>query len=375
MKKNIYILLILSLLFTSCGKHQKQSSTDNPKNQIELSYAVGFTMVDFVDYQEITVFPPSWKGEVYAKYYLVRDEHTDVPSDGVKVKIPLENIAATSVTHFEFLSLLSEISSINGICNPELVYNQEVTDRFSKGEINDLGDSFSINVEKTILLRPQALMMSGLNQIDANAQRIQQAGIPVLYNNEWMETSLLGRAEWIKFVAAFFDKSELADSIFNEVESRYNSMKEKAAHVANKPKIMAGSNFRGTWYVPAGKSFMGELFKDAGADYFYANDTTTGSLPLNIETVLKNFSDTDYWLNCNFQSIDELIQADSKHGLFRPVKEDKVFNFNKRLLPSTANDFWESAVARPDLLLADVIAILHSDILPDYELFYTLKLE
>jgi len=145
--------------------------------------------------------------------------------------------------------------------------------------------------------------------------------------------------------------------------------------VKKQPNIMEGSNFRGTWYMPSGRNFMGKLFADAGANYFYANDTTAGSLPLNVETVLKNFSQTDFWLNCNFKSIKELVNADSKHGLFRPVKLKQVYNFNKRLLPSTANDFWESAVARPDLLLSDVIAILHPELLPGYELVYAEKLQ
>ena len=238
-----------------------------------------------------------------------------------------------------------------------------------------MGDAFSLNVEKTLLLKPEALMMSGYNQTDANVQRIGQAGIPVIFNNEWMETSLLGRAEWIKFVAVFYDKELQADTIFSGIDKRYNDLKIKVQNVTNKPKIMSGNNFRGTWYMPAGRSFMGQLFRDAGAGYFYANDTTTGSLPLNLETVLKNFAETDVWLNVNFSTIDALIKADSKHALFRPAKTGQVYNFNKRLIPSTANDFWESAVARPDLLLGDVIAILHPDLMPDYEPVYTEKLK
>jgi iron complex transport system substrate-binding protein len=176
-------------------------------------------------------------------------------------------------------------------------------------------------------------------------------------------------------VAAFYGKEQLADSIFTNIEKRYNELKDRALKVKKKPKVMSGNNFRGTWYMPAGQSFMGQLFRDAGGDYFYANDTTSGSLPLNVETVLKNFAETDVWLNVNFSTIDELIKADSKHEFFHPVITRQVYNFNKRLLPSTANDFWESAVARPDLLLGDVIAILHPELLPDYEFVYAEKLK
>ena len=273
------------------------------------------------------------------------------------------------------MSLLDETQTITGVCSPKLIYNAELQKNIDAGKITDLGDAFNLNVERVLLLKPNALMTSGFNQTDANAQRIGQAGIPVIYNNEWMETSLLGRAEWIKFVAAFYDKELQADTIFAGIDKRYNDLKTKALKVTTKPKIMSGNNFRGTWYMPAGRSFMGQLFLDAGADYFYANDTTTGSLPLNVETVLKNFANTDIWLNVNFSTINELIKADSKHALFRPVKTRQVFNFNKRLLPSTANDFWESAVARPDLLLGDVITILHPELLPDYEPVYADKLK
>jgi iron complex transport system substrate-binding protein len=218
-------------------------------------------------------------------------------------------------------------------------------------------------------------MMSGYNQNDPYAVRVSQAGIPVLFNNEWMEKSLLARAEWIKFVSVFYDKEKVADSIFSSIENQYLSIKNKAKSIKNKPNIMAGSNFRGTWYMPGGSSFMGQLFADAGANYYFKNDTTTGSLPLNFEMVLKNFSNTDIWLNCSFLSINDLNIADSKHELFQPVKKQQVYNFNKRQLPSTANDFWESAVARPDLLLADVIAILHPDLMPNYQLVYADKLK
>ena len=374
-KTTLYIFLFVLLTFNSCAKKQENQRTIKPVTTLKLNYAEGFSVLKYKDYKEVIVYSPWKKGEIYARYYLVKDEKTKIPVDGVKINIPLKTLATTSVTHLEFMSLLDEIQTITGVCSPKLIYNSELQKNIHAGKITDLGDAFNLNVERVLLLKPNALMTSGFNQTDANAQRIGQAGIPVIYNNEWMETSLLGRAEWIKFVAAFYDKELQADTIFAGIDKRYNDLKTKALKVTNKPKIMSGNNFRGTWYMPAGRSFMGQLFLDAGADYFYANDTTTGSLPLNVETVLKNFANSDIWLNVSFSTINELIKADSKHALFRPVKTGQVFNFNKRLLSSTANDFWESAVARPDLLLGDVITILHPELLPDYEPVYADKLK
>ena len=359
----------------SCG--HKTAETKNPQTSdtLKLKYAEGFSIRYFGNYKEVVVYSPWVKGTEYARYYLVDNINIKTPVNGTKVQIPLNTLATTSVTHLEFLNLLGELQTITGVCSPGIIYNPLVLKRIGQGRIADLGDAFSINVERTLQLNPGAVMMSGYNQNDPYAKRVTQAGIPVIFNNEWMETSLLARAEWIKFVGVFFNKEKLADSIFAGIDKRYNEIKSKAAKVKNKPTIMAGSNFRGTWYMPAGHSFMGRLFEDAGARYYFSSDTTSGSLPLNVESVLKNFSKTDIWLNCSFSSINDLIKADSKHAFFRPVVLKQVYNFNKRKITSGANDFWESAVARPDILLSDVIAILHPDIMPGYTLVYGERLK
>lgn len=372
---SVFLLLIIAS-FLSCSYSSKKGTDGlTSNNSLSIKYSKGFSIHYFKDYKQVIVNSPWTKGAVYARYYLVANPATVTPGDGIKVQVPLKTIASSSVTHFEFLSMLGELETVKGICLANIIYNATLRKRIGERKVIDLGDAFHINLEKVLQLKPQALMMSGYNQNDPNALRITQAGVPVIYNNEWMETSLLGRAEWIKFVAVFYNKEKLADSLFLTVENRYNDIKNKAAKVKNKPNIMAGSNFRGTWYMPAGHSFMGHLFADAGTRYYYSKDTTTGSLPLNVETVLKNFSQTDVWLNCNYASLNDLLKADSKHSLFNPVKNKQVYNFNKRMLPSGANDFWESAIARPDLILADVIAILHPEILPDYQLFYAEKLK
>ena len=375
MKRLIKILLVF-FVFSSCAKKEKTTeSFASPGDTLQLKYATGFAVFYHDEFKEVVVHNPWEIGSVYARYYLTKDKNLQTPENGIKVHIPLQSIALTSVTQIEFLNILEKLNTVRGMCSPHLVYNPAVLEGIKTEKIIDLGDSFNMNVERTLLLNPQALMASGYNQNDPNVTRVSQAKIPVLYNNEWMETTLLGRAEWIKFAAAFYDKEEEANRFFSFVEQNYNETKSLASHVEKKPNIMSGSNFRGTWYMPGGKSFMGQLFADAGAAYLYADDASSGSLPLNIETVIMNFVQTDIWLNCNFNSMEELLSSDSKHALFRPVLLKEVYNFNKRTLPSSANDFWESAVARPDLLLADVVAILHPDILPEHEFVYAEKLK
>jgi iron complex transport system substrate-binding protein len=363
------------LFFLSCSKKQNSEIPAVPNDTLQLHYATGFAIYYHNNFKEVVVYSLWREGEIFARYYLTKNKNQKMPENGTKVVIPLQTIALTSVTQIEFLNLLGEQHTITGISSPNLVYNSDIRQRTQQGEITDLGDAFNINVERALMLRPQALMASGFNQNDPNMTRLSRANVPVLYNNEWMENMPLGRAEWIKFVSAFYDKEAEADSVFSLVVQRYNEIKNTVSQLEQRPNIMSGSNFRGTWYMPGGQNFMGQLFADAGAAYFYADDDNSGSLPLNIETVIMNFSQTDVWLNSNFNSIDELLKADAKHALFRPVQLGAVYNFNRRALSSSANDFWESAVARPDVVLADVIAILHPHILPEHELVYAEKLK
>ncbi len=368
------IIFIFIILF-SCSPKNTEKSTNVATDSLQLHYAEGFNVLYHSNYKEVIVYSPWGKGEIYVRYFLVKDKNTKTPTNGLKILVPIQSLAATSVTHFEFLSLLGEINSLSGVCSPHLIYNKAVLKKLDDGKLTDLGDAFNIIVEKTMQLKPNAVMMSGYNQNDPYSERVSKAGIPVIINVEWMETSLLARAEWIKFMAAFYNKEQMADSIFSLVSENYETIKAKAATVNNKPRIMSGNSFRGTWYMPSGRNYMAKLYTDAGAEYFYKNDTTAGSLPLNVETVLKNFSDCEVWLNCNFNSLSELQNSDTKHTLFKAFKQKQVYNFNNRLLPSSANDFWESAVARPDLLLSDVIAILHPGLLQGYEFTYAKKLE
>lgn len=371
----ILISFAFVVLMISCSA--KSSTTGQhapPGDTVKLHSATGFMIIRHPGYQQLVVQNPWQLSNVLARYYLVTNDTVATPTNGIKIKVPAQRIAISSSTHVGFLDILHQLPAVVGASSPELIYSSYLQERFRLGEIISLGDAFNIHVEKTLQLQPEWLMMSGYNQNDPYSKRVMQAGIPVIYNNEWMEHTLLGRAEWIRFVAAFFDQDAQADSIFYHIVEAYESVRLLAQSAVRKPAVMSGANFRGTWYMPGGGSFMAELFRDAGGSYHYATDTTRGSLPLHLETVVRDFAAADVWLNCSYSTMDDLLEADRKHALFQPVTTNKVYNFNRRMLPSTANDFWESAVARPDLLLRDVIHLLHPELLPGHELIYAAPL-
>jgi iron complex transport system substrate-binding protein len=187
-----------------------------------------------------------------------------------------------------------------------------------------------------------------------------------------MESDMLARAEWIKFVAAFYAKEQVADSIFRGIESRYNDVKKLAA---SQPKqtVLFNMNYKGTWYLPGANSYAAGLVRDAGAVYnIEGNDR--GSKPVNFEQVLDSHANDNVWLNVEARTLNELGKADERYKLFKAFKTGEVYNYDKRLNAAGGNDYWESGTVHPDVLLKDEVKILHPNLLHGYEMVYWRKL-
>jgi len=373
------ILVLTIILLSACGSQSNKreiKSAAVPDSSMHIKYAKGFSVDYFKDYSCVTLADPWHTGKQFARYYLVRDSLIETPDDGVRIQLPLQTLVTTSCTHYSFLDMLGVIRSVKGVCNAKSAFNPTIRNAFEAGSIVDLGDPFKLEVERCLLLKPQVVMVTGYNQHDENISRLSEAGLRVVYNNEWMESNLLARAEWIRFVASFYEKEALADSLFNEVETNYNRLKELAKSAGSvKPKVLSGDNFRGTWYMPGGRSFTAQLFTDAGADYIYKNDTTTGSIPYPFERVLRDLNDADVWVGAtNGSTLADLLKLDERYKLFKPFRNGRVFAYSNRSTPQGGNDYWESAIAYPDRLLADFIKLFHPELLPDYSWFYLKKI-
>ena len=365
----------VAVWLTDCNTGTNETALLKPDSVLSVKYAEGFSVSYYSRYKQVKVFDPWRKEAVLAVYYLVEDSAVPTPQDGIRLQIPLQRLGITSCTQIEFLSLVGALPAVKGVCSPELIYNAVLQKSYQNGGLVYLGDGFRFNVETLLLLQPDALMLTRYSeQEDENMRRLKTSGICLIYNNEWMEASLLARAEWIKFVACFFNKEAVADSWFREVEGNYLHLKALAQTASHKPSIVAGGSFKGTWYMPSGKAFMGKLYEDAGGTYYYANDTSLGSLPLNFETVLLHQQHADVWLNAQANSMAELFAQDTRYSLFDAAQNRRVYNFNAKMSAKGANDFWESGLAHPDKILSDVIWALHPELLPDYQPVYIQKL-
>ena len=339
---------------------------------LQTVYAKGFDLIQGDRYLCAVVYNPWQEGEVYARYYLVKDTSVVIPGDGIKIRVPLRTLAANSATYYESLHLIGSLPTVTGTCNASYVYNPQIRQGVAKGEIVDLGDSYNLNIEKLMKLHPEAVMTTAYNSKDENSKRLAACGIPVLYNVEWQEVTPLGRAEWIRFIAAFYDKLPEADSIFSGIAQRYEELKEKVSTstLKEKPSLLVGQDYRGTWSMPAGESFNANLYRDAGASYYYSDEKGTGSVNTTIERALLNFGTADFWIAAVADTYGEMAGMNSKYTLFESYKGHKVYNFNKRTAPSGGNDYWEGAVVHADLLLSDLVKVLHPELLPGYETTY-----
>jgi len=351
MKPN-FLFLLLGCMLLSCHPPKMKHAT--PSDNM---YAEGFSISTHEDYKQLTIFDPNDRKKVLACYYLIHDDDTQTPSDGIRIKVPLTRIAVTSTTQVGFLTALARTNIIVGACNPSLIYTP-------LDSVTDLGDEMHINAEKLMQLQPQAVFVCLYGADDNTLQTIGQMDIPVIYLTEWTEKHPLARAEWIRLVGALVGQQEIADSWFYEECETYQNIAESATKRTH--QVMIGNNFRGTWYIPTGGTYMGQLLRDAGFQYAYSTDTTAHSLPLSIEQVLTDFADADIWLGAPTKTLDALAQFDKQHMQFKAYKNKQVYHFMARSTANGANDFWESGVCSPARILNDLNQIANDSIVDLY---------
>ena len=341
--RTLYAMLLM-LCFVGCHHSAKQGGVPDGNK-----YAAGFQITETDSGTVIEVFQPYQR---------------------LCIKQPLRRIGTMSTVQVGFLYAIDAIDCLTAVCNPELIYTPV------KGSETDLGDSMKPNAERALQADLDVLLAVNYGQQDnPEATRLEKLGVPILYINEWQENSPLARAEWIRVFGALMGRLSLADSLFAEIETKYNALasnQQTAIDSRQSVKIMSGNNFRGTWYVPSGKNYLAYLFRDAGAEYPFYEEQSAISIPLTIEETLQYFSEADVWVGAGGNSLAELAAMDEKHTWFHAYQTGRVYNWRKQSLPSGANNFWERGVVHPEEMLEDVIHIL--DNAPDSLLHYANRL-
>jgi iron complex transport system substrate-binding protein len=300
----------------------------------------------------------------------------DLPEQSRLVTIPLERVFADSVAHLGLLEELGRTDVVRGVAEGRYLTGEGLLRRFAAGEIVEYGRNEAVNAELVISQKPSAVMTSGID--DGAYMPVQNAGVPVVTNVSWLETSPLGRAEWLKFMAAFLNEERRAAERFHAIRKEYLRLKALVAEVAPEDRVTVttGTAFRGIYTVAGGKSYAAGLIGDAGGSYVWSDNTDAGSATVDIEQQIQRAANADIWINGgDWKSLDDMISEDRRYAEFKSYRNRQVWVYNLRETASGANDYWSRGVARPDLVLSDLIKIFYPALERDADFQWYRRLE
>jgi len=365
------------ILFVSC-QSQTRNKDEVKIHSVSIKYAEGFSVKYEGRIKWVDVNYP-YQGATSGYQYVLVPKGDSVPAHEATTQVittPLENIVCTSTTHIPALDYLNETERLVGFPTTDYVSSEKMRKRIDGGHVTELGIDKGMNLEKLFSLQPSLVMGYAMSGDLGQLKKVQEMGVPVVINAEYLEKHPLGRAEWIKFVALFFNKEKEADSVFQLIETEYTKTVIIAKQDPIKPTVMSGVVYGDAWFMPGGQNYAARLLKDAGCSYLWADDPSQGFLELSFESVYAKAKEADLWIGVgSFLTIKEMTDAENRYTNFKPIKQKQVFTYNARKGAKGGSEFLELGYARPDLILKDLVKIAHPALLPEYTLYFHQKLE
>lgn len=380
--KGIWIILLLVCGMMMSCRQGKVAENEREGDTIEMSYAENICIVRYDGYTKVMLDNPWKKGTTLHTYYLVNKE-TDLssipPSNSPEgenyITIPLTHSAVYSGVHGSIIDELGAADQIRAVCEIEYFTNEHILQAYREGKIANLGNSLAPNIEMLVDIHPDAILLSPFEN-SGGYGLIETTDIPIVECADYMETSPLGRAEWMKFYGLLYGKAEEADSLFHEVETAYNELKEMVkGKRSGRPRVICDLITGSTWYVPGGNSTSGRLIADAGGDNIFSNRPESGSLALAPETVFEKSQDADVWFmkytnNVADMTYQELTKESPLYAQMKAFKERNVYGCNLSYV-----HFYNDLPFHPERHLKDMIRMFHPDLLPNHQLKYYKPLE
>ena len=370
-----YIFVCL-LLFVSCSP---KGRTDGFNIEVYTPrYAEGFAIAG-AEGCESTILRSRnpWQGaeDVETELFICRNgEKAPAGFKGEVLHSPAERIVCLSSTHIAMLDAAGAVGCIVGVSGKNFVSNDYI---LKHNEIGDIGYDGNIDYELLVSLDPDIVLLYGIGGASAMEGKLRELRIPFVYIGDYLEESPLGKAEWMVAAAEIAGCREYATALFNEIPERYEALKRLAAEADSpSPKIMVNTPYGDSWFMPSSASYAVRLIADAGGEYIYKKNNTNRSLPIDIEEAALLVAEADIWLNVSDAgSTEELCRRLPKFADAKCVLRGEVWNCDRRTTPAGGNDYWESGIVHPDLVLQDLIKIFHPELLPDTEFVYYRKLD
>lgn len=369
------LCLLVLILLTACRPKNNQTNTavgdaqtvvDTSLCNIHPQYAEGFKVTYKPGYRLVDIQDPqNTESEVFHFALVPRGQKAEgIPSDYTVIETPVNSVICMTSLQLSNFIKMDALDKVTGITSTRHLFNKEIKKRLNDGQTKKIGIEGNFDAEVIISANPDLIFISPYKRGGYDAMK--DIGIPLVPHLGYKEMTPLGQAEWIKFIAMFTGQEELANKKFTAIANRYNELKKLTEGVEKRPVVFSGEIHGGNWYAVGGKSFLAQLFRDAGADYFLKDDPRSGGVTLDFETVYAQAESADYWRILNSYkgtfSYDALKAQDPRYADFRAFREKKVIYCNLSEKP-----FYESSTTEPELVLEDLIKAFHPQLLQDYE--------
>lgn len=367
-KTSLLVYIFIPILFFSC-----QAPTNNDTNPVKSyipKYANGFKIHYYKDFKIL---------EVVGQYQICLQTNSHKKGEKTLtlhqksipiVETPVTRMACMAHSHWAAADLFDKTETILGICDSEYINDSNVTVRIKNKTLQNIATNQTIYLESLLMLQPQILMVSFFDS--PVYSKIEDQGIVIVRNGDYLENHPLGRAEWMIFTAAFFNEEEKAIAYFETICKKYNDLKELVAQTENRPTVFDGLEYNGIWYVSGGQSYMAQFYQDAGAEYVWKDNDNTYSLPLDKEIVYQQGINADYWRLYlhNNESYSDLKKKNRHYSDFKSWKNHNIIYCN-----NLKCDLFGAGVFQPDIILADFVSSFHPSILTNYTPYYYKPLE
>lgn len=374
----VIIVLIGKSKITDNASVKSTGQNSIYKDRMEVRYSKSFE-IEYLDSAKIIrVFTPDEKRTLIFRYLLL-PEGKPVPAGYDNYQViytPVKTLISLSSIYLGFLEKLELLDKLIAVDTYNYVVSAKARELIKNKKIDIVGETVNLNIEKVFSLNPGLLLTYGNgNPVQDGHQKLIENGMKVASTTSHLENTPLARAEWIKFIAAFFDKEKKANEVFDTLELNYNHLKELAKSAKTKPTVFTDALFGGKWYKPGGNSFAARLILDAGGDYLWKENNSTGSLKLDFEQVYEKAYNADFWVNVHYwNKFSDIEKTDPRYTKFKAYQTKNVFNNNLVVNEFGGNDIWESGIINCDLVLADLIKIFHPELLPGHKFRYYKKL-
>src|SRR5688572_14750650 len=315
-------LFFLTFIVIGCAKKKSETNAaHNIASSTSLRYASGFTVSYQSNNTKVVEVVYPFQGATSGYKYLLVPKGQLIPEHGDDVRvvtIPLSSIVCTSTTHIPLLDYLNETDKLVGFPTTDYISSSKARQLIDQGKVQELGVDKGLNLERIAMLKPDMVMGYQMNSDFGQFKKVEDLKVPVVLNAEYLEKHPLGRAEWIKFMALFFNREKEADSVFAVIEKEYLDTKSLADRVQIKSTVLSGIVYGDAWFLPGGQNYAAKLLNDAGYHYLWSEDSTQGFLELSFESVYEKAHDAKFWIGVgSYSSLKEIEQADHRYLRFK----------------------------------------------------------